>query len=186
MDVSARIIESLLTKPIPLDEATASPGLPRDPGFYAWWTEPGSIPGVPRSPRPGVEEVDLFYVGISPSRETSRQSIRKRVIGNHIRGNTGGSTFRLTLASLLFEQRGWAPVMRGRPLLTTADNKELTDWQRQNLRLTWAVQARPWEVERAVIEALAPPLNLAHNRSHPFAATLTRARRRFHEAARPA
>jgi hypothetical protein len=96
------VITKLASRPKSLKEATSASGLPREPGLYAWWTAPGSIPDVPRCPHPTVPDLDLFYVGISPSNESS-QNLRKRVAGNHIKGNTGGSMFRLTLASLLFD-----------------------------------------------------------------------------------
>lgn len=100
-----------------------------------------------------------------------------------MRGNTGGSTFRLTLASLLFEEKSWQPIMRDRALLTKEDNAALSEWQRENLRVAWAVRDRPWEIEHEVISRLAPPLNLEGNKNHPFAATLSAARRRFKDAA---
>lgn len=175
------IIKVLLADPRPLD--VAKPLLPNEPGFYAWWTKTGSIPDVPACPHPSISDLHLFYVGISPRYETSQQTIRKRVGGNHMRGNTGGSTFRLTLASLLFETTGWSPVMSDRPLLTKDDNAALSAWQRENLRLSWAVRPRPSEIERAIIEKLRPPLNLEGNRTHPFAATVSAARKRFKDAA---
>ena len=184
--MSASSIDEVITKltsiPKPLDKATGSSGLPREPGVYAWWTVPGSIPDVPPCPHPTVPDLDLFYVGISPSSARSSQNLRKRVAGNHIKGNTGGSTFRLTLASLLFDTKGWQPVMTDRPLLTPDDNLALTQWQYDHLRLTWAVQPEPWTIEREVIERLSPPLNLAGSR-HEFGTRVSASRRRFKEEA---
>ena len=177
------IVELLTGEPKSLVEAQARDGLPAQAGVYAWWTRKGSIPSVPRCPHPTEGELDLFYIGISPSRSTSTATIRSRVKGNHIGGNTGGSTFRLTLASLLFEQKGWKPFMRGRPLLSAADNKALTKWQHEHLLITWAVHPEPWSIEHEVIGQLQPPLNLSGNRSHRFAATVSLARRRFKDAA---
>lgn len=168
--------------PKSLDEATGANGLPREPGLYAWWTVPGSIPDVPRCPHPTGPDLYLFYVGISPSNAKSSQNLRKRVAGNHIKGNTGGSTFRLTLASLLFVSKRWQPVMTDRPVLTPEDNRALTEWQHEHLRLTWAVYPEPWTIEHEVIVRLGPPLNLAGS-SHEFGATLSEARRGFKEAA---
>jgi hypothetical protein len=179
-------IEEVITKltsiPKSLEEATSPSGLPREPGLYAWWTVPGSIPDVPRCPHPRVPDLDLFYVGISPSSAKSSQNLRKRVAGNHIKGNTGGSTFRLTLASLLFETMAWQPVMTDRPVLARDDNTALTAWQHEHLRLTWAVHPEPWTIEHEMIDHLRPPLNLAGS-THEFGATLSAARRRFKEAA---
>jgi hypothetical protein len=76
--------------------AVAAPGVLRSPelppavaGFYAWWSRRGALAGVPHIPHPLQEEVSLLYVGISPAREMSRQTIRSRVIGNHLNGNVG-------------------------------------------------------------------------------------------------
>jgi hypothetical protein len=48
------------------------------------------------------------------------------------------------------------------------DNARLREWQLQNLRLTWCVRERPWEVEPGVIALMQPPLNSSGNRGHPF------------------
>ncbi len=61
------VIATLTSIPKSLEEATGGTGLPREPGLYAWWTVPGSIPGVPRCPHPTVTDLHLFYVTISPS-----------------------------------------------------------------------------------------------------------------------
>lgn len=177
-----RVIGELTARPRLLDDAGSRDGIPANSGLYAWWTVPGSIPNVPRCPHPTIPDLDLFYVGISPSSAKSSQNLRKRVAGNHIKGNTGGSTFRLTLASLLFETAGWQPVMTDRPVLTRDDNRTLTEWQHEHLRLTWATHPEPWAIEHQVLQRLHPPLNLAGS-THDFGATLSGARRRFKEAA---
>lgn len=177
-----RVVAHLTSVPRSLDEVAGPEGIPAQPGLYAWWTRRGSIPEVPRGPHSTEPQLDLFYVGISPSRATSSATLRSRVTDNHMRGNTGGSTFRLTLASLLFEEEGWQPVMAGRPLLTKEDNNTLSQWQRDHLRLTWATHSEPWTIEHDVIARLAPPLNLAGS-SHDFGTTVSAARRRFTEAA---
>lgn len=177
------VVATLLSTPRSLEEARSPAGIPATPGLYAWWAKRGSLPDVPRRPHPTVLDLDLFYVGISPSRSTSTATIRSRVTQNHMRGNVGGSTFRLTLASLVFEERGWKPVMADRPLLTKDDNRARSEWQVEHLRLTWATHPEPWTVEHEVIRELGPPLNLAGNQSHPFAATVSAARRRFKDAA---
>jgi hypothetical protein len=180
---SKAVAEQLLATPLSIGEATrtaADGGLPAEPGFYAWWSDHAAIPGVPPNPHPKVPECSLFYVGISPARESSAQSIRARVIGNHLRGNTGASTFRLTLAALLIDAHSLHPQARGpKVILPAAENRRLTEWQERNLRLTWVVRPAPWEVEAEVIAILGPPLNLAANAAHPFHHELSAARRRL-------
>ena len=68
------VITQLTSIPKSLKEATGASGLPREPGLYAWWTVPGSIPDVPHCPHPTLPDLDLFYVGISPSSAKSSQT----------------------------------------------------------------------------------------------------------------
>jgi hypothetical protein len=120
------IVKTLIKKPEPLSVAASRDGLPEAPGFYAWWSVAGSIPGVPRAPHPLEESLDLFYIGIAPSRSTSRATIRSRVLNNHIRGNTGSSTFRLTLASLLLKSENFQRTRStDRVILSPRDNHRL-------------------------------------------------------------
>lgn len=178
------VVRSLTDHCQSLEEAKSLNGLPAKPGLYAWWTMKGSIPGVPPCPHPTEQDLDLLYVGISPKNERSKGTIRSRVMSQHIGSYIGSSTLRKTLASLLFENMGWEPVMRGRPLLTPSDNHALSRWQHEHLKLTCAVHPKPWLIEAEVIRILHPPLNLAGNKSHPFAATVSEARRRLTEASR--
>lgn len=175
------VLEALTGTPVPLDVAKGREGLPTTGGLYAWWTVKGSIPGVPPCPHPS-DDLDLFYIGIAPKDSTSQATLRSRVVDNHINGNTGSSTFKKTLASLLFETMHWRPRLTDRPLLTATDNAALRDWQHQNLRLTWAKHGEPWDIEDIVIARLQPPLNLAGNSAHPFHGVLTSARKRFKSA----
>jgi hypothetical protein len=176
----ADVIEGLLKTPVTLQLAEDDKGLPAKPGFYAWWMKEGAIAGIPPCPHTIEAGLHLLYVGIAPSRKTSSATIRARVIGNHIRGNTGSSTFRLTLASLLFELEKYQRKRTSdRVILVAEDNQRLTHWQRENLRLTWAEHPNPFRIEGEIIERLKPPLNLAGNQSHPFWQTLSRARKNF-------
>jgi hypothetical protein len=146
---------------------------------------PGSIPDVPSHPHPDDAcDLDLLYVGIAPKFAGSRQTIRSRVIANHLGGNTGSSTFRLSLASLLMDAEQFQPVVTAmKCMLTRADNQRLSAWQRSNLSLTWCDQPEPWAIEGDVVAAMQPPLNLADNHDHPFYETMHRARCRFRESA---
>lgn len=143
--------------------------VPASGGFYAWWSRRGAIAVVPYVPHPLDAELSLLYVGISPVRESSRQSVRARVIGNHLRGNVGSSTFRFVLAALLIDLLELNPYLRGTKVaLEPSDNDRLSLRQEENLKLTWCARERPWEIEDAVIGELAPPLNSAGNATHPF------------------
>ena len=169
MTTIERVVEALYAEPVSTDRARASPvagGLPTSAGFYAWWIAPGSIPGLPHRSHPSADcDLDLLYVGIAPNSPTSKQTLRSRVVGNHLSGNTGSSTFRLSLASLLLDGEGFKPLATStKYVLTREDNQRLSAWQRASLSLNWCEQAEPWAVEPAVIAAMQPPLNLAANR----------------------
>lgn len=138
--------------------------VPAEPGIYAWWCRTDRLgdskPGIPREPRlPMSDEWSLLYVGISPSNARSESNLSDRLLGNHLRGRIGGSTFRKSLAALLFDHLGleaWPGADRARLL----DEGPLTRWMHDAAGVTFAVQPEPWLVEGEVISALNPPLNL--------------------------
>jgi hypothetical protein len=164
------VASALQAPPIPVELVLAHRDLvPASGGFYAWWSRRGAIAVVPHVPHPLDAELSLLYVGISPVRESSGQSVRSRVFGNHLRGNVGSSTFRFVLAALLIDELELSPYKRGAKVaLEPNDNAHLSRWLRENLKLTWCARARPWEIEAAVIGKLTPPLNSAGNATHPF------------------
>lgn len=169
------------------DEARRPPsegGVPSTSGLYAWWSP--DLEEVGEIPLPFVQAANarLLYVGISPVRAGSRQTLRGRVCGNHLRGRVSSSTFRLSLAALLWQQEGWLLARSGNtPLLSPPAHQALAAWQRTHLRVSWAVHPKPWEVERSVVKAMAPPFNLAGNRTSALSWTLSEARQRFRSAA---
>jgi hypothetical protein len=165
----------------------AADPLPAVPGFYCWWSRRGVIAGLPHVPHPIDQELSLLYVGISPARETSRQTVRSRVLGNHLNGNVGSSTFRFVLAALLIDALELDPYLRsGKVALSADDNARLSSWQREHLLLTSCVRERPWEIERDVIAQLGPPLNSAANATHAFHPVVQAARAEFRSRARTA
>jgi hypothetical protein len=186
--MSSTLIDQL-SRPVALAEARRSPmegGVPADPGFYTWWTVTTGGLAVPPAPHPTDRTLRLLYVGIAPARITSNANLRSRVIGQHIGGNLGSSTFRRSLAALLWEQQGWRPFMTagGKVAFSPEDNAALTRWQEQHLRLAWKVVVEPWTHEGELIAAMAPPLNLAENGSHHFHDTMSDARARLMAEAR--
>jgi hypothetical protein len=143
------------------------------------------MPGITGPPH-ALADLELLYVGIAPSRSTSKATLRSRVLGNHAGGNTSSSTLRRSLASLLTESQGYRTRWTSRTVLLAEDEQRLSDWMRENLLLTWAVHPSPWEVEAAVIERMQPPLNQADNGAHPLYAVVREARARWTASARPA
>jgi GIY-YIG catalytic domain len=182
------LIEALTAGICTLGEARRKPGdggIPPEPGLYSWWiTEQDALPGVPANLFPG-HSLYLLYVGIAPKDDRSRQRLRSWVCSNHMTGNIGSSTFRLSLAALLWRSLAWTPVWRGdRPQLSRDDNRALSIWQTEHLRIGWVVRPEPWRYESAVIAGLQPPMNLAENAGHPFHKTMSDARRRLRAGAR--
>ncbi|MGY2001688.1 GIY-YIG nuclease family protein [Blastococcus sp. SYSU DS1024] len=168
---------------VPVDQALDA--VPTEPGLYAWWSLPGALPGVSGPGHPDGQH-ELVYVGLARSTPSSRATLRSRVVGNHIRGTTGQSTLRRSLASLLHEQQGWRSRYTDRPLLVPEDELELNAWMQDHLALTWAVHEEPWTVEAHVIAELTPPLNQSANAAHPLYRHVRDARRRWRTAARHA
>ncbi|MGY1719044.1 GIY-YIG nuclease family protein [Blastococcus sp. SYSU DS0552] len=166
---------------VPVEQALDA--VPTEPGLYAWWSIPGALPGVSGPGHPDGQH-ELVYVGLARSSPSSRATLRSRVVGNHIRGTTGQSTLRRSLASLLHEQQGWRSHFTDRPLLVPEDELELNAWMQEHLALTWAVHEEPWTVEARVIDELTPPLNQSANAGHPLYRHVRDARRRWRTAAR--
>lgn len=178
---SDKIVGLLLKQqPVPVDEARIA--VPPEPGFYAWWVSPEALPEVPKQPQP-THGLDLLYVGIAPSRATSSRSLRTRICGQHIGGNSASSTFRFGLAAMLWRREGWEAVRSGsgKVRLSPTSNKRLSEWQLANLQVAWAVVEDPWRFEREVIQLMSPPMNGEFNQGHPFYTAIGAAPRRAAE-----
>jgi hypothetical protein len=179
------VVTSLLSAPVPLTEATApavAGGAPAVPGLYAWWAAPGTVPGIVGPSHPSAE-LELLYIGIAPNRAASGSTLRSRLVRNHIRGTTGSSTLRRSLASLLSEKKGWRSRWTTRPVLLEDDEERLSRCMEEVLRVTWAGHPEPWTVERSTIEQLKPPLNQADNQGHPLYRFVREARARWRKGA---
>jgi hypothetical protein len=143
--------------------------VPATSGIYGWhFVEP---------PDERLNANRLLYVGIAPRRmikRTSTQTLRHRV-RYHFRGNAEGSTLRLTLGCLIgLELRR---VGSGKRMtFGTLGEAELSDWMANNARVCWYPCAAPWVVESIAISKADLPLNLDHNRNHPFYSYLSRLR----------
>ena len=173
-------------------EVLGRPGpVPADPGVYAWYFT-AVPPGVPVEGCRQLQDSVLLYVGISPKRPPagagapSRQTLRTR-LRYHYRGNAYGSTLRLTLGSLLADELGIQLRRVGSTgsRLTFSDGEAvLSEWMAEYARVCWVKHKQPWELEAALIERLALPLNLDQNRHGPFHGELTEARRRQRDRAK--
>ncbi len=164
--------------------------VPREPGLYAWYFR--DVP--PLVPIDGCIQVDgltLLYVGICPSapprdgRSSKTRTLRDRVL-DHMRGNASGSTLRLTLGCLLSESLGieLQRVGSGTRLAFADGEKVLSDWLDRNAFVAWVEDPEPWIPEPYMIQSLSLPLNIDHNRDHPFYGELKAVRAAAKERAR--
>jgi hypothetical protein len=173
-------ILTALTNPIILysrsDVLSKPSPVPNERGLYSWFFKEVP-PGVPTDGCYTKDGLTMLYAGISPSRETSKQSLRKR-IKRHYQGPAYGSTLRLTLGTLLAEQSDFPmlEVANDRLTLTRLGEQRLDDWMEENAFVCWVENSEPWEKERGIIEKVSLPLNIRDNDHHPFAAELSELR----------
>lgn len=152
------------------------------PGLYSWWVDDAGADdlstGLGHTLPPG-----RIYAGQTgatkwPSGKRGEASLTSRIGNNHLRGRIHGSTFRLTLASVLAEPLRLDRAVDGR--LDGAQEQRLSAWMCAYLEV--AVHPFPerdvlGDLEHRVLNALDPPLNLHGRSPTPLRATLTRLRR---------
>ncbi len=161
------------------------------PGLYAWWVDEAGAADLARGIGPGRElelSAGRIYAGQAgatkwPSGRAGDDTLGQRVGGMHLGGRVRMSTFRWTLASILFDQleiQGQAAM-----LITSASEQALTEWMRAHL----SVAVHPHDdrdtlggLERAVLERLDPLLNLSQMRPTPLRERLMALRRRISRA----
>ncbi|MFJ1542724.1 GIY-YIG nuclease family protein [Micromonospora chalcea] len=135
--------------PVALDVAVKR--LARGSGVYAWWAPPSVLPDLPGPPNDSDPSRRMLYLG----RATS---LRGRILRNHLR-RSGSSTLRRTLAGLLVSE-GYRTTWTDRVVLVPEDETRLTAWMHTHLRLTWAEDPEPTEIEAELVRRLHPPLNV--------------------------
>jgi GIY-YIG catalytic domain len=155
-------LEDVKTRPCPV---------PAEPGIYGWYFR--SIPDdVPVRDCRRHGDRTLLYVGVAPAFVGSNGTLRSR-IKTHFRPR-GRSTLRRTLGCLLESSLSLRIAkQRGTSSFHYGDTEELiTDWMATNAFVVWAECAEPWRLEAEVIAHEDLPLNINHNRRHPFCASL--------------
>ncbi|MEH0825897.1 MULTISPECIES: GIY-YIG nuclease family protein [unclassified Micromonospora] len=148
----ARVDEALRLlsgAPVALDVAVKR--LARGSGVYAWWAAPSVLPDLPGPPNDSDPSRRMLHLG----RATS---LRGRILRNHLR-RSGSSTLRRTLAGLLVSE-GYRTTWTDRVVLVPEDEARLTAWMHEHLRLTWAEDAAPTDIEAELVRRLHPPLNV--------------------------
>ena len=151
--------QDVLSRPCPV---------PAVPGLYVWYFT--DLPNAPLREVLPAAPFRLAYIGIAPGRAGSLATLRSR-IRQHLRGNASTSTLRLTLGCLLGSALGLRLEPRGPTRRLTwgpAGELALSSWLDLNARVAWIAGAEPWVVEPEIVQGMEPPLNLHHNRGHPF------------------
>lgn len=165
----------VLTRPSPI---------PSTRGIYAWYFN--GLKEFELCDCPRLESgAALLYVGISPFRFQSHNTLRKR-IRTHLAGNASSSTLRLTLGCLLSARLDLRLQETGRTRRLTFGEGEhrLNQWLSQNAFVAWQPVAEPWLVEGEFISHFTPPLNLQHNSANPFYQVVAGARAKAREDVR--
>jgi hypothetical protein len=151
------------------------------PGLYSWWVDPdgaGDLSvGLGHLVQPG-----RIYAGQTgatkwPSGKTGGATLASRIGGNHLRGRIRGSMFRLTLAARLFEPLALVRVAQRQ--LDSPSERRLTTWMHDHLEvavLPTADRDTLGHLERRVLAALDPPVNLDGMSANPLRSQLSRQR----------
>jgi hypothetical protein len=101
--------------------------------------------------------------GATSSGGSSTATLKSRIGGNHLNGNVGSSTFRKTLAVILFESLSLDKT--GQNELSTESEQRLSAWMRRHLAVgVYAVPNRAaiGGLEEHIVSRLDPPLNLQY------------------------
>src|SRR5262245_49095678 len=151
------------------------------PGLYAWWTDEAGAATLSRGLGHEIQP-GRIYAGQTgatkwPSGRTGKSTLRSRIGNNHLRGRIRGSTFRLTLASVLAAELSLIPA--GPKKLDRPSETALSGWIESHL----SVAVHPFpdadalaDPELQVPASLVPALNLDGMPSTPARASLSELR----------
>ncbi|MHC4478161.1 MAG: GIY-YIG nuclease family protein [Planctomycetota bacterium] len=152
--------------------------LPHEPGIYGWYFN--SIPPkVPHGDCARVNGWALLYIGIAA------KDIRERILNEHFHGNAYGSTLRLSLGCLLSIQLQQPGRSGKRLTFGDAGESRLSEWMSEHARVAWVSDKKLFTHKkvlecferRLVEERYSLPLNIEHNKKHPFCAELRKIRK---------
>lgn len=161
----------------PVDTDAATRRLGRGGGVYAWWADPAVLPEIPGRPHEHDPTLRLLYFGAATN-------LRGRIVRNHLR-RSANSVLRRTLAGLLMPTQRYRTVWDDGVVLRPEDEPRLTAWMRRHLRLSWAEDPRPEEIEPELLRELEPPLNVFGVDPERVPAAVLAARDRYNASAVP-
>jgi hypothetical protein len=154
------------------------------PGLYAWWVDDSGAAdlagGLGFDFVPG--RINAGQAGATrwPSGKSGDDTLGKRIGQVHLGGKVRMSTFRWTLAAILFSQL--EVQVQGSMLITPPSEQALTEWMREHL----SVAVHPHDdrdslegLEAECLRMFDPPLNLRHMLATPLRARVTDLRRRI-------
>ncbi len=154
------------------------------PGLYAWWVDESGAADLAQGL--GVDlAAGRIYAGQAgatkrPSGTSGNDTLGQRIGQMHLGGKVRMSTFRWTLAAILFDKLKLQ--VRASMLLTPSSEEALTEWMSAHLR----VAVHPHDdrdslagLERALLELFDPPLNLRHMPPTPLRERLSGLRGRI-------
>ena len=154
------------------------------PGLYVWWVDDVGAADLSRglgfAVAPGRIYAGQAGATFWPSGKHTDKTLGKRVGQMHLGGKVRVSTFRHTLAAILYEQLGMQ--VTGSMRMTSTSEKALKAWMCEHLSV--AVHSHEdrdtlSSLEHAMLQQLNPPLNLSHMSTTPVRARLTELRRRI-------
>ena len=144
------------------------------PGLYSWWVDEVGASAL-SSGLGLVIEPGLIYAGLAgatrwPSGKPSQNTLWLRIVTMHLAGKHEFSTFRRTLGAILAADSG----------STAVDEQALSDWMRAHLRVVtvwFDDRDELGRLEKRVLTALDPPLNLQGMAPSPVRRRLRELRR---------
>ena len=133
-----------------------------EPGLYAWWIDAAGAE-IATARLESEIEPGIVYAGQAGAyrRRPSSATLQSRLERNHIGGRIRNSTFRLTLAALLFDDV--EPQNLGGRNIGSAGEAIVTDFMWSHLSLTvvrYGDRRALAVVEESVLSILDPPLNI--------------------------
>ena len=186
--ITANILDYFLNRPKLYQRKyvlSKNSSCPRSNGIYAWYFKNNSFEFPNQKNISKHKNYSILYIGIAPSRLTSKSNIRKRIF-NHFQGTAYGSTLRLSLGVLLSNKSKFIlRRIKNKKMIRFTDEGEdwIDNWLEKNSLVSWFENQHPWKIEKSLINKLYLPFNIQGNLNNPFKPTLIDLRKNARERA---